>query len=72
MDLAPLLYIVRVIERHLLFLIQRLLLVISVISVIFAISSVSCVDFLIILLLLQGPHVVGLKKSSPSFESLNE
>jgi hypothetical protein len=55
MDLAPLLYIIRAIERPLLFLIRGLLLVISTISVvsaIFVISPISCVDFSIILLLL--------------------
>jgi hypothetical protein len=43
----------------------------SVVSMIFVISLVSCVDFLIVLLLLQGPLTVGLKKSSPGLKSLN-
>jgi hypothetical protein len=74
MDLAPLLCIIRVMEMPLLFLIRGLLLVvfvISMVSVIFAISSVSCVDLPIVLLLLWGPLSMTLKKSSPSFVSLN-
>jgi hypothetical protein len=74
MDLAPLVYIIRGTERHLLFLIHGLLLVIpviSVVSVIFVIFSVSRVDFPIILLLYRGPLAIRLKKSSLGFGSLN-
>jgi hypothetical protein len=68
MDLTPLLYAVRVLERSLPFLIRGLLVTISVIS---EISPVSHVDFPIILLLHRGPHAMGLKKSSLGFRSLN-
>jgi hypothetical protein len=71
LDLAPLLCIVKATKRPPFFLIRRLLLAIPAISTIFVISPVSCVDFLIVLLLLRGSIVVGLKKSSPSLGSLN-
>jgi hypothetical protein len=71
MDLAPLLYVIRAPAKAFFFLIQGLLATIFVISMILAISSVSCVDFPIVLLLLRGPFVAGLKKSSPGVESLN-
>jgi hypothetical protein len=67
-DLAPLLYVVRVTERSLIFLIRGLLLAVSVVPVI---SSVSLVDFPIVLLLLYGPLAIRLKESSLSFGSLN-
>jgi hypothetical protein len=71
MDLAPLLCVIRVTERHLLFQIQGLLLAVYVVSVILAISSVSRVDFSVVLLLLRDPLATRLEKSSPGFESLN-
>jgi hypothetical protein len=74
MDLAPLLCIIRVMERPLFFLVRGLLLAIPVISMVFAvfaISSVSCVDFSIVLLLLFGSLAAGLKKSSLGLRSLN-
>jgi hypothetical protein len=71
MDIAPLLCIISATKMPLLFLIRGLLLAIPVIFVIFAISSVSHIDFLIILLLLRGTLVVGLKKLSLGFGSLN-
>jgi hypothetical protein len=73
-NLAPLLYIIKVMEWPLLFLIWRLLLAIPTISAVsttFVISSVSCVDFPIVLFLLRGPLVAGLKKLSPGLRSLN-
>jgi hypothetical protein len=67
-DLTPLLYVVRVMERSLIFLIRGLLLAVSVVPVI---SSISLVDFPIVLLLLYGPLAIRLKESSPGFGSLN-
>jgi hypothetical protein len=67
-DLAPLLYVVRVTERSLIFLIRGLLLAVSVVPVI---SLVSLVDFPIVLLLLYGPLAIRLKESSLGFGSLN-
>jgi hypothetical protein len=57
MDLAPLLCVIRAMERPPLFLIRGLLLAVSVVSMvsaILAISSVSRIDFSIVLLLLHG------------------
>jgi hypothetical protein len=71
MDLTPLLCVIRVTERPPLLLIRGLLLVVSTVSTILVISSVSRVDFLVILLLLHGPLTTRVKKSSPSFRSLN-
>jgi hypothetical protein len=74
MDLAPLLCIVKVTERPLLFLIRGPLLAISTVFAVFVIlviSLISHVDFLIVLLLLHGPLATRLKKSSPGFRSLN-
>jgi hypothetical protein len=74
MDLTPLFCVVRVTEKPLVLLTRELLLVVSVVtavSTILAISSVSHVDFPVILLLLRGPLVTRLKKSSPGFKSLN-
>jgi hypothetical protein len=71
MDLAALLYVVSATERHLLFLVQGLLLVVSTVSVILAISSVDRVDFPVFLLLLSAPLAMRLKKSSLGFGSLN-
>jgi hypothetical protein len=54
MDLAPLLYVIRTIERPLLFLIQGLLLAVSMVSAvstILVISLVSLIDFWVVLLL---------------------
>jgi hypothetical protein len=55
MDLTALLYVVSATERHLLFLVQGLLVVVSVVSVILVISSVGRVDFPVFLLLLSAP-----------------
>jgi hypothetical protein len=55
-------------KRHLLFLIRRLLVVVSTVL---AISLVSCVDLLVVLLLLHGPFATRLKKLSPGFRSLD-
>jgi hypothetical protein len=55
MDLTALLYVVSATERHLLFLVQGLLLVVSAVSVILVISSVGRVDFSVFLLLLSAP-----------------
>jgi hypothetical protein len=74
MNLAPLLCVVRVTERHLLLLIRGLLVVVStvsVISTILAISSVYHVYFPIVLLLLRRPLAMRLKKLSLSFRSLD-
>jgi hypothetical protein len=74
MDLTPLFCVVRVTKKPLVLLTRELLLAVSVVtpvSTILAISSVSHVDFPVILLLLRGPLVTRLKKSSPGFESLN-
>jgi hypothetical protein len=63
MDLTLLLYVIRAMERSLLFLIRGLLLVVftvSAVSVILAISSVSRVDFPIVLLLLHRPLATRL------------
>jgi hypothetical protein len=67
MDLAPILYVIRVMERPLFFLIRGLITMITVVSVI---SPVSCVDFLIILLLLRGPLATRFKKSRLGLGSL--
>jgi hypothetical protein len=74
MDLAPLLYVIRVMERSLLLLIWGLLLTVFVVSAVFAIVVIfliSHVDFSVVLLLLHGPLATRLKKSSPSFGSLD-
>jgi hypothetical protein len=74
MDLAPLLYIIRTMERPLLLLIRGLLLVVSTIfmvSAILAISQVSRVDFSVVLLLLHGPLTLRLKKLASFFKSLD-
>jgi hypothetical protein len=52
MDLAPLLYVVRVTERPLLFLIGGLLAAIPAISAVLAISPIGHVDLPIVLFLL--------------------
>jgi hypothetical protein len=71
MDLAPLLYVVRVTKRHLLLLIRGLLLAVSAVSTVSAISPIIRVDCSVILLLLCGPLATRLKKSSPCFGSLD-
>jgi hypothetical protein len=71
MDLAPLLCVVRAPERHLLFLIGGLLVVIPAISTVFAVSPIGHVDLPVILLLFLGPLAIRLKKSSSGFESIN-
>jgi hypothetical protein len=71
MDLAPLLCIVRAMERPLLLLIQGLLVVVSAVSMILAISPVSRVDFPVVLLLIRRLLATRLKKSSSSFRSLD-
>jgi hypothetical protein len=68
MNLAPLLYIIRVPKRHLLFLIGGLFVAISAV---FEISPIGLIDLLIVLLLLWGPLAAGLKESSSGLESLN-
>jgi hypothetical protein len=70
MDLSPLVYIVKAIERHFLLLIRGLLLVVSTVSTILAIS-LGRVDFLVTLLLLCEPLTMRLKKSSLCFRSLD-
>jgi hypothetical protein len=52
MDLAPLLYVIRVIKMPLFFLIRGLLATIPTISTVLAVSLISHVDLPIILLLL--------------------
>jgi hypothetical protein len=74
MDLAPLLCVIRVTERHLLLLIRGLLLAVSVVfvvSTILAISPINRVDFSVVLLLLHRPLATRLKKLSLGFESLD-
>jgi hypothetical protein len=70
-DLAPLLEIIKVMKRPLLFLIRGLLAVIPVISAVLAVSLVGRVDLSIILLLLWGPLVMGLKELSPGLGCLD-
>jgi hypothetical protein len=71
MDLVTLFYIIKVMEKPLLLLIQGLLLTVSTVSTLLTISLDSRVDFSVILLLLCGPLATRLKKSSMCFGSLD-
>jgi hypothetical protein len=65
-NLTPVFHVIRMLERHLLFLIRGML---TAVAMIFTISSVSCVD-LPIFLLLRGPLAAGLQESSLGLGSL--
>jgi hypothetical protein len=67
MDLAPLLYVIRVVERSLLLLFCRLLLMISTIFTVSTIPTIYSVDLSIVLLLLpRKPLVMWFKEPGSS------
>jgi hypothetical protein len=73
MDLASLLCVIRVTERHLLLLIRGLLLAVSVVFTVSTILAIPInrVNLSVVLLLLHRPLATRLKKLSLGFESLD-